>query len=473
MTETSQPGPLSAKAQTTQAQTAQIVQPTISGQAAPPPNELYYFSFAPGNWNGELTFEILDWRAALADLRGLERLAAAAVWIAGRTGKLAITATMTRFPPERASTNDTRIEWCGPVGLAPVLIWHARGRFSLANDGIRARISMFDEYGPIGHIFTTTTEGNAVVAPAADGATYRLTIFARPWTGQYQFDPARQSITADYQPVGAAWGRIHYSASRRTPLLAPPPLPTQGQKEVVEVERRISALGAELRARGHLLAVFCEVYADETAAIANALPQFGDPDWAVAIVKAFSTRFLDAWSAHAEGRDTRTTWRPVFEALERRTMTDIDALALGIYAHIVGDLPHALVSTTPDVPLGRRIDDFQRVNDLLKQSIDDIQEDFSERFGAIYGLLDTLAGKYDEVFVEREVAALRGTAWYDAFRLLSPDPASRLAVERASEQRIKFFIDDLLDPRPAPLAVVAHLVRRVAVALRRREGGRR
>lgn len=431
------------------------------------PNESYYFDLAPGLWTGNLKLEIHDWRRCLRELRGIEYVAALGLWSAGRLGKVTITAKMTPHPVARMAKNDTVLRFGGIWFLPAVQLWHAVGRFVLSDDGQTVDISMYDEYGPIDHLIPVRTKGRAVVNSDGTSATYSLTVFGGAWSGDYRFAPGNQQISAQYKPTAAPWGTISYEASLGSPTPRPP-APTKSQLELAVIAAKLATLGDELRAKHHLLAPFCEVYREETLAIAEALDDFRAPDWAVEMAIHFANRFFSAWKSHDEGRDERTVWKPVFEALETRTMTDLDALAICIYAHIVGDLPRALAATTDASEIADRIDDFQLVNTLLDRTLEEIQLTFVERFGSLYGLLENLVGKRDEVFVVGRVASLRRGAWADAFRLMSTQPATRLEAERELDDRVARFIGDVLDPRPRPLALAAHAVRYVAMFFRRK-----
>src|SRR3989442_1052818 len=144
--------------------------------------------------------------------------------------------------------------------------------------------------------------------------------------------------------------------------------------------------------------------------------EFDDPAWVVALDEAFAAEFRRA--ADAVGPESAPPgWRPVLDALTRRRTSVFEDLVLGMVAHIVYDLPHALLAVEQGAPDARHIRDFHKMNDLLARGTGEIQNAVARRYNPWLHWLDRLGGRLDEVLTDYGMRFARGMAWYNAERL--------------------------------------------------------
>jgi hypothetical protein len=317
---------------------------------------------------------------------------------------------------------------------------------------------MHQEFGPIPLLFSSDVRATAEVGPGGMSARYDIPMFGCPWVGDYTIAPDKDHVDVVYT---CPWGELRYNADREggaSPPLPPRRGPVQG---VIALAREIEDRAARFRASGDPLLPFADLYADITYAIADAIGdrsdapgQLNDPAWVAKLAEAFVSRFLAAIDARDRRGHVPDWWRPVFQALAVRTMTELDAAALCIYAHIAGDLPHALVDVgalAGDAQITQeRLADYAVLSDVLAARIDDAENELSDLYSGFYSILDRLSGRLGEVLVERELRQLRAVAWYNGSRLAVSDPDARRAAEENILAAVEDFVSDLLDP-PSPL----------------------
>jgi Family of unknown function (DUF5995) len=194
--------------------------------------------------------------------------------------------------------------------------------------------------------------------------------------------------------------------------------------------------------------VFSHAYALLTQALDRDLAA-ADPEhveFLRALAGPFAERYftaLDAWDA---GRRDEVSpgWRIVFERIVTRRTSPIEDLVVGVYAHIVHDLPYALAGVAEDGRIGP-IAAYQRVSDVIAAAMEDITGDVGRRYTPWIGWLDRLAGDDDEVLSDYGIRVARGMAWYNAERLL--DPGTRADARRALDRSTLVFVQRVLEPR--------------------------
>ena len=217
---------------------------------------------------------------------------------------------------------------------------------------------------------------------------------------------------------------------------------------------RLDALAARLEDTADALAerrdsrcVFASAYALMTRRIADELPTAGlaDPEWVVELADAFGARYFFALDAYDRGDEPPPAWRAVFDTLAARRTSVSEDLLFGVYAHIVRDLPHALVECGLTDGGGRsRVGDHHTVTAIVGRAIDDIQEVVAARYGPLIRPLDQIGKRYDEILTDYGIRLSRGMAWYNALRLA--DPASAEAAQAALERSTIVFVAQVVDP---------------------------
>jgi len=211
--------------------------------------------------------------------------------------------------------------------------------------------------------------------------------------------------------------------------------------------------------------VFARSYANMSRVLAASVPRagFSDPAWIAQLAVTFADYYFRALRDQDAGMLVSGAWSTVFRAGQQRRTSVLEDLVLGMTAHIVNDLPRALCDVGMIGPRGEsRIGDYNLLNEVLAQAIEDIQYDLSRRYDPLLGLLDRLYESYDEILTNYGLRISRATAWYNAQRLL--DPASRAAALGAIARSPEITLREILDP---PLPTLRCLFRAVRLLSRK------
>jgi hypothetical protein len=225
-----------------------------------------------------------------------------------------------------------------------------------------------------------------------------------------------------------------------------------GVDELVQLDdvlARMDARVAELAGSGDDRRIFLSVYRTMTGAIADGVAggRFVDPAWTAALTAAFATLYFEA---EDERRDTGWCvgpWEAAFAASGGRRVSGVEHALLGINAHIVYDLPRAVAATmrscgdvddgeiTPGT-LARRRHDYEVVNHILAETIDDAQGVLAG-YSRVSRWLDAIASRLDEYAAEMLLRVSRTQGWHTAVALAvartdAEAEAVRLHLERVA-----------------------------------------
>jgi hypothetical protein len=141
----------------------------------------------------------------------------------------------------------------------------------------------------------------------------------------------------------------------------------------------------------------------------------------------FANRFLEAWATYQAGQKPSKCWRIAFNATTKKRYTILQHLLLGINAHINLDLGIAAAQTIPGQPIEQIAGDFEKINQLLSDLIEEVQGKIKQVSPSMK-VLDALAGKADEKLAAFSVTKARKNAWRVAERMASTSAAQWDAV---------------------------------------------
>ena len=184
---------------------------------------------------------------------------------------------------------------------------------------------------------------------------------------------------------------------------------------------RLEAYLARYEAARDPRAVFTFGYVQFTRALWSAVgvAPFADPAWVALTAERFAEKYFEALDALDSGGTPVTPWREVFDAIRLQRSSVLEDLVFGITAHIVHDLPLTLVEVgMVDANGVSRVADHHLVNEVLKASIDSMQDAVARRYEPLVSWLDHLGADLDEIATNYGLRVSRGLAWYNAIRLL-------------------------------------------------------
>src|SRR5665811_279115 len=158
--------------------------------------------------------------------------------------------------------------------------------------------------------------------------------------------------------------------------------------------------------------------------------EFEDGRWVGRLLDRFADYYfhaVDAWDADS---DCPLVWCDAFAAGDHEDLHPLQALLLGINAHINHDLVYALADVLHDwdgldnsTRLEREID-HRNVNLVIARTVDVVQDEVIDPRSPILGVLDEVFAGLDEWLFSRLIGAWRSEVWDQAQRLLAaPDRA--------------------------------------------------
>jgi Family of unknown function (DUF5995) len=205
---------------------------------------------------------------------------------------------------------------------------------------------------------------------------------------------------------------------------------------VAEMRRRLDVLARQC---SHL-APFALMYLDVTAGVEEAqrrgerfrdLPYLAHLD---AVFAGFYFRAFDAWR-NGRDREVPAAWRLAFEAGERRVVSGIGDLMLGMNAHISRDLPFALAASGLQGTDGQSaLPDFNAVNALLNRTAGPMIDEQARRFDPSVKAFTAPVLGISSLDLGALLGLWRTEAYRNAEKLMAaPTPAARRRVAAAIE----------------------------------------
>ena len=166
---------------------------------------------------------------------------------------------------------------------------------------------------------------------------------------------------------------------------------------------------------GDKRSVFAEAYSQMTAAMLSEIRagRFRDPVWVSDLLDAFADYYFDAVTAFETSDPISESWRLAMGAAARDDLSVLHHLFLGINAHINRDLIFTVTDLFQRVggPTDQQREDFDRVNEVIGETIDIVQRDVIAKRSAIWGFVDAALGPFDEWLIVELIENWRTDVW--------------------------------------------------------------
>ena len=208
---------------------------------------------------------------------------------------------------------------------------------------------------------------------------------------------------------------------------------------VAEMQARLDALTAACDHKAAFALMYLRVTQAVERATSSATATAGDRAYLAHLDAVFAQLYFKAYDAWAAGdqRVVPDAWQLAFTTAERRRVSGIGDLLLGMNAHISRDLPFAVAA----VGLGsgsnaeRRRRSFEGVNGILRDIAPRMLREESRRFDPTVAHFTLPVLKTDEGSLALLLSRWRDAALRDGRRLLdAATPARRAAVARSIER---------------------------------------
>ncbi len=191
-------------------------------------------------------------------------------------------------------------------------------------------------------------------------------------------------------------------------------------------------------------AIFLQCYAmmTENVLIGVANGRFHDGPWVTKLLHHFADYYFDALALYDQGQSCSRVWQQTHDACRQRGINVLQNLFLGVNAHINYDLVLTLYDVLQSEWASldaesrqQRYEDHCRVNIVIAETIDAVQDEVVERHSPLLALIDWLGGPVDEFIVAELISHWREDVWrYAQEMLAAPDEAGRTRVRQVVEQ---------------------------------------
>lgn len=183
-------------------------------------------------------------------------------------------------------------------------------------------------------------------------------------------------------------------------------------KTIQEVLNRLDSIVDECRNTESRIGYFTILYRQVTRRVRDGIlaGEFEDNDRMEVLDVIFAKRFIDAYELWKSGENPTESWRLAFEASKDSKLLVLQHLFLGINAHINLDLGIAASETMNGKDLVGIKGDFDKINSLLSELVDDVKANIS-RVSPIFGWLIPLAKGRDEMLLNFSIQLARDGAW--------------------------------------------------------------
>ncbi|MDX1546136.1 MAG: DUF5995 family protein [Rhodothermales bacterium] len=225
---------------------------------------------------------------------------------------------------------------------------------------------------------------------------------------------------------------------------------------------RLDALiGAARRAESRM-GYFAALYRGVTARVKAGIEagRFEDPARMARLDVVFARRYLDAYDAYARAGRCSACWTVAFDAAATERPIVLQHLLAGMNAHIDLDLGIAAAEVAPGAALPALEHDFNVINQILVEMLDDVQDRIA-RVSPWMAVLDRLAGSRDEALARLGLRGTRRGAWLAARHLaMLADPHARDRAIEDLDRAVTLAGQAILKPPGRILRGALWLVRR-------------
>ncbi len=164
---------------------------------------------------------------------------------------------------------------------------------------------------------------------------------------------------------------------------------------------------------------------------------FEDPPWLAQEDAKFAEQYFVVrrqWDDPATRDRVPAAWRIALEAADRKELSGIGDLLLGINAHVSNDMPFMIASSGLHDGKGRSHKiDHDRFNESLSDTFDDVFEEVARRYDRNSNL-DLPGSELEKTVIYQTLAIQREMVWRNAERLASAKTeAERLKVAKSIE----------------------------------------
>lgn len=212
-----------------------------------------------------------------------------------------------------------------------------------------------------------------------------------------------------------------------------------------EVIAKLDTIIHRCKLEQNALGYFAVLYRKVTIRVKQGIlkHEFNDNQQMEQLDVLFANRYFEAFEAYSLKQKPTQSWFIAFEASSESGHIILQHLLAGINAHINLDLGIAALHTVGTKPLSHIENDFNAINRILSEMVDEVEQGIS-KVSPVFKLLMPLAGNKDEIFINFSISLARDGAWKFANELSASKKQAQLIQNR--DQKIAALASQLLKP---------------------------
>ena len=216
---------------------------------------------------------------------------------------------------------------------------------------------------------------------------------------------------------------------------------------IKEVLEQLDAIIEESIATNSRMGLFAYVYRRTTAEIASeiGLGNFEDNVRLEILDVEFANLYLDAYNAYKTNKPVSSAWAYAFDNIHQ-PLTILQHIMLGMNAHINLDLGVATASTVTGKEIHVIEGDFNKVNDILFQITNELQDRLS-RVSPLLFILDWLGKNKDEKIIDFSMRKAREQSWHSANLLWSLGDNMNVEAIKTIDQVVLKLSEQIRTPK--------------------------
>lgn len=182
-------------------------------------------------------------------------------------------------------------------------------------------------------------------------------------------------------------------------------------KTIKHVLNELDAIIEECIETNSRLGLFAYIYRRTTYEIATeiSLSNFKNNEYLETLDVIFANLYLDAYKSYKDNKPTSSVWVYAFDNANK-PLTILQHILLGMNAHINLDLAIATAKTMAGKEINDAEEDFNKVNDILFQITNELQNRIS-RVSPLMFILDLIGKNRDEKIIDFSMRKAREQSW--------------------------------------------------------------
>lgn len=195
------------------------------------------------------------------------------------------------------------------------------------------------------------------------------------------------------------------------------------------------------------LGYFAALYQKVTIKVKEGVTEqyFDDNERMEKLDVVFAKRYLDAYHDYRKNLPVTDSWKKAFEVSKRYWPIVLQHLLLGMNAHISLDLGIAAAEVSEGNNLDDLHDDFNKINEVLSDLVDEVENNLSEIWPT-FKLILKLTRRVDNFLVDFSMKKARDGAWKFA-QSLTNDPGSNIVDQIAErDKKVAAKVNLILHP---------------------------